>query len=189
MIDSRAEDPDFADDGSIDVEHYPVPAGLLEVWADVLREESTLTRKAQSKNEFGHRDNLKPGMRLHLRKSHCRPDEDHYVTVLDSGFFSWNGTSYSNGRRLLKAVTRKASPSVTVRRYFALGGEQKLATVTALRKALTGKAIVAKRSGIVYLSGDISALPFDSTYLTSPSEAQLPEEAARTLLFNLEGRK
>lgn len=189
--DTRAEDPDFADDGSIDVDHYPLPSGLLEVWDEVLAESRVpALRKARSrhgKTGFGHRDNLKPGMRLHLRKSHCRPDEDHFVAVLDDGFFEWNGARFSNGSRLLKAVTKKTNHSLTVRRYFALGGEQTLSTVAALRKALAGKAIVAKRSGIVYLSGDIQGLPIDPSYIAAPSEAQLSAEAARTLLSDLEG--
>lgn len=191
-IDTRVEDPDFADDGSIDVEHYPLPPGLLEVWDEVLAEDRKPVRKARARHEktgFGHRDNLQPGMKLYLRKSHCRADEDHFVTVLDDGFFTWNGETFSNGRRLLKGITRKDNHRLTVRRYFALGGEQSALTVEALRKALGGKAIVAKRSGIVYLSGDIGSLPIDPQYLSSPSEAQLPAEAARTLFLNLEGEK
>ena len=185
MGDTRWDDPDFSDDGSIDVEHYPLPVGLVEVWDEVVAEHDAKSRTKKSRSRhpttgFGHRDNLKPGMLLPLRKGDCRDGEDHSVSILNEGRFGWNGNEYPNGRQLLKAITQRPSHRLTVRRYFSLGGERGLGIVEDLREALLNKAIVAKRGETVYLMGNLEQVP--SGYLETEDSAALSHSDAKELL-------
>ena len=195
-IDTRFEDPDFDDDGNVDVEWYPVPKGLREAW-DELHAESEAHEAAREpavqksirarkpKNSFGHRDNLTPGMTLHLRKNAIQ-DRDSIVAVLPGGGFGWNGHEYPNGNRLLKAITGKPKHRLTVRRYFGLGGERKDGLVEGLRKALMNRAVVVKEPHGVYISGNLSGI-VSKGYLTSEHTARLSDPEARKLLNDLRG--
>jgi len=184
--DTRFEDPDFDDEGEVDVEWYPVPPGLQEAWDELTAQKPVRKARARhAKNEFGHRDNLRPGMRLPLRKSDCRRACDPEVSVLPAGEFGWDGFVFANGSRLLKAITGRPDHKLTVRRYFALGGEAGDNLVDHLRSSLIGKAIVAKRSGIVYLSGDLSGLGLSPEDMESETEARLPVSSAKKLLSRL----
>ena len=192
--DTRWDDPDFDDEGRIDVEHYPLPPGLVEVWDEIVAEnQPKRVKKARArhvKTGFGHRDNLKPGMTLKLRKGDCRPDEAHEVSVLEGGRFGWNGFEFPNGNQLLKAVTGRDPHRLTVRRYFSLGGERSSTLVDELRDALLGKAIVAKRQNTVYLSGELATagIPDHMIEVGSDSDKlELTVEDATELLHHLRG--
>jgi len=118
--DTRANDPDFDDEGNVDVEWYPVPPGLLEAWNELSTEAVRKSRGRHRKTGFGHRDNLEPGMRLLLRKNDCRSGNEAEVLVLENGRFGWNGDEFPNGHQLLKAITGRERHRLTVRRYFKL---------------------------------------------------------------------
>jgi hypothetical protein len=188
--DNQWDDPDFDDEGEVDVEWYPIPPGLVEAWEELVAAGSDRARKARARHAetgFGHRDNLRPGMRLILRKGDCRQDCETEVAVLHDGKFGWNGDEYPNGNQLLKAITGRERHRLTVRRYFGLGGEKTPDLVQQLRDAFLGKAIVARRSGIVYLSGDLEGIGVPEAFMAGKESARLTEEAATNLLSILQG--
>lgn len=196
-IDTRWEDPDFDDEGNVDVEWYPVPKGLHEAWDELqaehaahaaARETEPVEKSIRARkpvNSFGHRDNLTPGMTLNLRKGDIN-DRDPIVAVLPGGAFGWNGDEYPNGNQLLKAITGKHRHRLTVRRYFGLGGERSDGIVEGLRKALMNRAIVVKEPHGVYISGRLSGIVAEG-YLSSPHTARLSLTEARKLLHDLTG--
>lgn len=185
---SRNNDPDIDEEGTVDVEWYPVPKGLLAAWQELTDEKPVA--KARSRHPvtgFGHRDHLKPGMVLHLRKADCRPNSDTYVSVEDAGRFAWNGKVYKNGNQLFKAVTGKDRHKLTVRRYFALGGERSSALEADLRTALMQKAVVAKRGDTLYLTGELSVLGVPDRFIDQEGSAVLSVDNAQKLLKYLNG--
>ena len=198
-VDTRWEDPDFDDEGNIDVERYPVPKGLHAAW-DELRAENEAhaaardpdpaavlksVRTRRPVNSFGHRDNLSPGVTLNLRKNDIK-GRDSIVAVVDDGGFGWDGSVYPNGHQLLKAITGKPNHRLTIRRYFGLGGERKAGLVTGLRKALGSRAIVVKEPTGVYISGNLLGIVAKG-YLTTDNTAHLSPVEAWQLLKTLEG--
>lgn len=192
-IDTRWEDPDFDDEGNVDVDWYPVPKGLHEVWDELQAEEAAHAaarveksiRARKPVNAFGHRDGLRPGMVLHLRKGDIS-DRDPIVAILPDGGFGWNGHEFPNGNQLLKAITGKDRHRLTIRRYFGLGGERRDGLVEGLRKALANRAIVVKEPHGVYISGNLSGIVAKG-YRMTPNTARLSEVEARKLLRDLTG--
>ena len=188
---SSHDDPDIDEEGEVDVEWSPVPKGLLSAWQELMVEEKKKpVAKARSRHPitgYGHRDNLKPDMTLHLRKAHCRPDSDPYVRVKPDGKFSWNGVLYKNGNQLFKAITGKDRHALTVRRYFALGGERSSALENDLRNALMEKAVVAKRGDTIYLTGELSSLGVPDQFIDQEGSSVLSVDNAKELLAFLNG--
>jgi hypothetical protein len=136
------DDPDYDDEGNVDVEHYPIPPGLQEAWDELHAEDApkagrpppprTLAKARavravqretcarRPKNQHGHRDGLTPGDTLTIRKSHVTADNPDHVIVRAGGKFQWGDRIYPNARRLLADVTGNPNHHLTARRYFRL---------------------------------------------------------------------
>jgi hypothetical protein len=128
-------------------------------------------------NDHGHRDDLTPGQLLPLRKTHG----SGFVLVTDNGSFEWDGLTFTNGNRLLKALYDRDDHKMTIRRYFGLEDTDTTTTIVGvLKRQLTGTGVlVAKSRRNVMLQGNLGdALPAVympdqfSTFITlEPEEA------------------
>jgi len=181
-------DPDFDDDGELDVEWYPIPPGLQAAVDELSAVPETPFLKSRARHiqtGFGHRDNLQPGMELAIRKAHCRTESDETVAVLDDGCFGWNGKTYQNGNQLLKAIYGKKDHRMTVRRYFGLGGEESNAVTSLfgqIREALLEKAIVVRRNRVIYITGDLEKAGLPAEFQSDEGSVSLEPNEARRLL-------
>jgi hypothetical protein len=150
------------------------------------------SRTARPKNEHGHRDDLVPGMRLQLRARHQDQGE---VIVKANGYFELAGVVHPNGTSLLKAVHDGRNPHTTIRRYFRLGGERKLAApdlLRPLRALLKADQVLVQRKGDggYSLTGDLIKagvpaylLPYEGAH-----HAEVQATAATDLQKILESR-
>jgi hypothetical protein len=77
-------------------------------------------RARKPTNEFGHRDDLVPGQKLKLRRTHLMKGTDGFAIVAEDGRFTLGANGYSNGHQLMKALYGKPDHKMTVRRYFKL---------------------------------------------------------------------
>jgi len=137
------------------------------------------SRGRHAETGFGHRDNLRPGMSLLIRKSHRRDGWPDSVAVLDDGYFSWGEVTFPNGNQLLKSLYGRERHKMTVRRYFGLGGEESDIVVSllgTLKTELFGKALVTRDTATIRITGSLAGL-IPETFLPSPDATTLMLEA------------
>ena len=100
----------------------PKTPGIYKAGVDPFLEaiEAPALRSMHGVNDYGHRDNLEPGMVLKARKRHGSKS----IEVLNEGRFWHDGEVFTGTQALLKALYGNGDHHMTARRYFKLGGER-----------------------------------------------------------------
>ena len=145
-------------------------------------------RAPHPRNRYGHRDGLEPGMILHPREKHA--DKGSIIVKAD-GCFGVGEEVFKGGHALLAHLHGTADHRMTVRRYFGLGGEQRViprADVTdQLRSLCKSRNVVVQRiNGGYALSGDLrkGGIP-DYMIGANPMHTRLDAEAGFDLCRHL----